>query len=116
MKRLQGIGDMLEDDVEHIYQMAARIEKQTSRRTNKALQPFIHSKIEAIQNCQEIKGKIELSQKNAKRTFKKSKKRTPEADSLLKNSKLKTERDQMRIEMLQQIETKPHSNLNPIKF
>jgi hypothetical protein len=26
MKGLQGIGDMLEDDVEHIHQMAARIE------------------------------------------------------------------------------------------
>jgi hypothetical protein len=26
MKQLQGIGDMLEDDVEHIHQMAARIE------------------------------------------------------------------------------------------
>jgi predicted small metal-binding protein len=26
MKGLQGIGDMLEDDVEHINQMAARIE------------------------------------------------------------------------------------------
>jgi hypothetical protein len=31
MKQLQGIGDMLEDDVEHIHQMAARIETQTSR-------------------------------------------------------------------------------------
>ena len=31
MKRLRGIGDMLEDDVEHIHQMAAKIETQTSR-------------------------------------------------------------------------------------
>jgi hypothetical protein len=62
MRRLQGISDMLEVDVEHIHQMAARIETHTSRMANKALQPFIHSKIEAIQNCKEIKGKIETSQ------------------------------------------------------
>ena len=67
---------MLEDDVEHIHQMAAKIETQTSRMTNKDLQPFIHAKIEAIQNCQEFKGKIELSQQqNAKRALKKNKSR-----------------------------------------
>jgi hypothetical protein len=113
MKQLQGIGDMLEDDVEHIHQMAARIETWTSRRTNKALEPFIHSKIETIQNCQQIKGKIELSQQNAKWAFKK---RTPEAVVELKNAKLKVERYQMQIEILQHIEAKPHSNLNPLKF
>jgi hypothetical protein len=37
--------------------------------SNAIIEPFIRSKIEAIQNCQEIKGKIELSHKNAKRTF-----------------------------------------------
>jgi hypothetical protein len=30
--------------------MTARIENQASRMANKALQPFIHSKIEAIQS------------------------------------------------------------------
>jgi hypothetical protein len=34
----------------------------------------------------------------------------------LKNAKLKVERDQTRIEMLQHIETKPHSYLSPLKF
>jgi hypothetical protein len=113
MKRCQGIGDMLEDDVEHMHQLAARIETRTSRMTNKALEPFIHSKIEAIQNCQEVKGKIELFQQHAKRAFKK---RNPDAVSVLKNAKLKTQRDQMRIETLQIIETKPHSNLDPLKL
>jgi len=70
MKRLQGISNMLEDDFEHLHQMAARIETQTSRMAKKALQPFIHSKIEAIQNSKEIKGKIEISQQCAKRVFK----------------------------------------------
>jgi hypothetical protein len=113
MKRCQGIGDMLEDDVEHVHQMAARIEARTSRMTNKAQQPLIHSKIEAVQNSQQIKGKIEMSQQNAKRIFKK---RNPEADSFIKNAKLKSERDQIREETLKLIEMKPHSILDPIKF
>jgi len=113
MKRLEGIGDMLEDDVEHIHQMAARIETRTSRMNNKALQPFIHSKVEAIQNSHAIKEKITESQRNAKRAFKK---RNPDAVALEKNAKLKTERDKMRIETMQNLEKKPHSNLDPIKF
>ncbi len=71
LKCAHGIGDMLEDNVEHMHQLAARIEMHTSRMTNKAFEPFIHSKIEAIQNCQEVKGKIELSQQHAKWAFKK---------------------------------------------
>ncbi len=54
MKELEGIGDMLEDDVEHIHQIAARIESRTSRMKNKTQQAFVHSKIEAIQNSQDI--------------------------------------------------------------
>jgi hypothetical protein len=114
MSRLQGIGDMLEDDVEHIHQMAARIETRTSRMNNKALQPFIHSKVEAIQNSHATKKeKITELQHNAKRAFKK---RNPVAVALEKNAKLKTEGDKMRIEMMQNLEKKPHSNLDPIKF
>jgi hypothetical protein len=113
MKRCQGIGDMLEDDVEHIHQMAARIELHTGRMTNKAQQPFIHSKIEAIINNKDIKTKIELSQQSAKRVFKR---RNPEKDSTIKSVKLKIERVQTRIEALEEIETKPHASLAPIKF
>ena len=61
MRKSKGIGDMLEDDVEHIHQIAARIESRTSRMKNKAQQAFVHSKIEHIQNSQEIKAKLELS-------------------------------------------------------
>ncbi len=41
MKRCQGIGDMLEDDVEHIHQMAEGIEVCTSRMPNKAQQSLL---------------------------------------------------------------------------
>jgi hypothetical protein len=32
MRECEGIGDMLEDDVEHIHQIAARIEARTYNR------------------------------------------------------------------------------------
>jgi hypothetical protein len=54
MKEFQGIGDMLEDNTEHIHQIAARMESRTSGMKNKAQQTFVHSKIEAIQNSQDI--------------------------------------------------------------
>jgi hypothetical protein len=63
MKCCQGICDMLENDVEHMHQLAARIETCTSRMTNKALEPFIHSKIQTIQNCQTVKGMQSLRQR-----------------------------------------------------
>ncbi len=66
MKKLQGIGGMLEDDVEHIHQIAAQIESRTNQMKNKAQQAFVHSKIEAIQNSQDIAEKLEASQLQAK--------------------------------------------------
>jgi hypothetical protein len=41
MKKCQGIRDMLEDDVEHIHQIAARIEARTSRMKNKSQEAFV---------------------------------------------------------------------------
>jgi hypothetical protein len=45
MRKSKRIGGMLEDDVEHIHQIAARIEARTSRMKNKAQQAFVYSKI-----------------------------------------------------------------------
>ncbi len=42
MREFQGIGDMLEDDVEHIHQLVAKIEARTSRMKDKARQAFVH--------------------------------------------------------------------------
>ncbi len=36
IRKSKGIGDMLEDAVEHIHQIAARLEARTSRMKNKA--------------------------------------------------------------------------------
>jgi hypothetical protein len=113
MRECQGIGDMLEDDVEHIHQIAARIEARTSRMKDKGRQAFVHSKIEAIQNSQEIKAKLVASQEYSKRKFKK---RNPELDSGLRNTKLKLERDCSRLQTLQLLQEKPDSSLPSIKF
>jgi hypothetical protein len=57
--------------------------------------------------------KLEASQLQAKRQFKR---RNPELDSELRNNKLKIERNSSRLEPLELVVNKPHSNLNPIKF
>ena len=77
---------MLEDDGEHIHQMAVSTD---------------------------IKMKIELSLQGAKQVLKW---RNSEKDSTMKRTKLKIERDQTWIEALEEIETKPHASLAPIKF
>ncbi len=58
MKELQGIGDMLEDDVSTYIKLQLKL--------NKAQWAFVHSKIEAIQNIHDIAVKLEASQLQAK--------------------------------------------------
>jgi hypothetical protein len=54
MRWFNGIGDMLEDDVEHIHQIAATIDVRLSQMKNKSGQALVHSKIEVMQNTCEI--------------------------------------------------------------
>ncbi len=62
MRKYSGIGDTLEDDVERIHQISAKIESRVSRMKNKGQQAHVHSKMEAIQNCSLVREKIEESQ------------------------------------------------------
>jgi hypothetical protein len=71
---------------------------------NKDQQAFVHLKIEAIQNSQDIAVKLEASQLQARRQFKR---RNPELDSELRNNKLKIERDSSRLETLEIAEISP---------
>jgi hypothetical protein len=73
----------------------------------------VHSKIEAIQNSQEIKAKVTESQHNAKQKFKK---RNQELDLEQRNMKLKVERDSNRMETLKLLQDKPDSELPSMKF
>ena len=61
MRCFEGIGDTLEDDVEHMHQISARIEARVSRMKDKDKQALVHSKMEAIQFNAEVSENIELS-------------------------------------------------------
>ena len=105
MRRFRGIGDTLEDDVERIHQISAKIEARVSRMKNKA---NVHSKMEAIQNCNLVKEKIEASQQLSKRVYKK---RKIELCANERKIRLKKERDESRSETLQYLENQPHEQL-----
>ncbi len=70
MRHFQGIGDTIEDDVDCIHQISAQIESHVSRMKNKGQQAHVHSKMEAIHNCNLVKEKNEASQIVSKRVFK----------------------------------------------
>jgi hypothetical protein len=76
MRRLDVIGDTLEDDVERIHQISAKIESWVSRMKNKGQQAHVHSKMEEIQTSNLVKEKIESSQVLSKRLFKKRNQRS----------------------------------------
>jgi hypothetical protein len=78
------------NDVEHLHQMSARIEAWTSRMKNKGQQAFVHSKMEAVQNCAMVKEKILESQATSKRVMKKGTK---------KHAELRGQREQRKKEM-----------------
>jgi hypothetical protein len=106
MRCFEGIGDTLEDDVEHMHQISARIEARVSRMKDKDKQALVHSKMEAIQFNAEVSENIELSKQLAKRSFKKL---NPELCAATRAVKLKKERDESRDETLLLVEQKPHT-------
>jgi len=55
----QGIGDSLEDDIEHMYQISARIKSRVSQMKNKDQQALVHSRLEAIASNVEVITNIE---------------------------------------------------------
>jgi hypothetical protein len=54
MKRFGGIGDLLEDDLEHLHQTLKKNSDRTSRIKNKIQQAESHSKMEAKLNNKEM--------------------------------------------------------------
>jgi len=103
---LGGIGDMLEDDLEHLHQMSQKISYRTSRIKNVAQQATSHSKIEAKLNNKEIIDKTKESQLHSKRAYKKARTGSNE-----QAAQAKIERDNSRIETLVEVERKPHSKI-----
>lgn len=108
MRRFNGIGDMLEDDVEHIHQKAAKIESRIGQMKNKEHQSFVHSRLEAMQNSREIKEAMECSITLSKRKFKKQ---NLEYSSVERKVKARQERDFSRMATLSHVATKPHESV-----
>jgi hypothetical protein len=67
-----GIGDLLEDDLEHLHQMSQKISYRTGRIKNAVQQALFHSKMEAKINNKEIIDKTMELQQQSKRVFKKA--------------------------------------------
>jgi hypothetical protein len=109
MHCFEGIGDTLEDHIEHMHQMSARIEARISRMKNKNQQAFVHSKIEVVQNCALVQEKIAQSQAASKCVMKR---RNPEACVITKGKRAKEERDKGRAETLASLDS---HRLNEIK-
>jgi hypothetical protein len=61
---------MLEDDVEHIHQKAAKIESRIVRMKNREHQAFVHFRLEAMQNSRGTKEAIHSSITALKSYFK----------------------------------------------
>jgi len=99
---LGGIGDMLEDDLEHLHQISKKISDRTSRIKNKHQQALSHSQMESKLQNKEIISKTMESQLDAKRVFKKAR-----VDSSERVAQAKLERDISRIDKLVEVEAKP---------
>lgn len=106
VESLNGIGDMLEDDLEHLHQVSKRIMDRTSKIKDVTKQAFAHSKIEAKHNNKEIIAKTRASQLSSKRQFKK-----PRIDAAERAAQAKNERDTKRFETLAEVEQQPYTRL-----
>jgi hypothetical protein len=83
--------------VEHIHQIAAKIEARVSRMKNKSGQALVHSKMEAMQNSREIREAMDNSMQLSKRTFKN------DLQTNLKLSEAKEQRERRRMATLKRI-------------
>jgi hypothetical protein len=97
-----GIGDILEDGLEHLHQMSHKISYRTDRIKNVSQQAFSHSKIKAKINNKEIIDKTMELQLNSKRAFNK-KARTGSIEQAVQ---AKIERDNSCKETLVEVEQK----------
>jgi hypothetical protein len=88
----QGIGDSLEDDIEHMYQISARIKSRVSQMKNKDQQALVHSRLEAIASNVEVITNIEERKIAANRKIKST--TTESAENRAK--RLKEERNERR--------------------
>jgi uncharacterized protein YoxC len=70
VEQVKGIGDFLEDDLEHFHQTSKKITNQTSKIKNKDQQARSHSQMEAKLHNTEIITRTPESQAKSKRAYK----------------------------------------------
>lgn len=106
VQRLGGIGDLLEDKLEHLHQMLKTFGERTNRTKNKVEQAESHFKIEVKNNNKEIRALITKMKQESKWGFKKRR-----VDSSAKGVQAKLERGNSQIEMPAAVEEKPYTRI-----
>jgi len=106
VERLNGIGDLLEDDLEHLHQMSKKIGDRTNRIKNKDQQARSHSQMEAKLNNSDIISRMQQSQAESKRVFKRRR-----IDATERAAAAKQERDENRMETLTSVEERPYGRM-----
>jgi hypothetical protein len=95
MRMFCGIGDILEDDVEKMHQIAGRSESRVARLKSAANRALAEAKIEAISKNSLVKKHVERSKQVVKRKFSDQEARLSQAD---KKKSLKSELDHRQLQ------------------
>ncbi len=82
---MEGIRDVLEDDLEHLHQTSTKITSCVSRIKKNDQQAFVHSKIQAKHNNIEVYERVQNSKKNQEIKM--------ELESTVRAAKAKKERE-----------------------
>jgi hypothetical protein len=104
MRLFGGIGDILEDDVEKMHQIAGQFEHRSARLKNPDTRALVHAKMEALSHNKDVQHHVAHSRKLSKRKFKNRNM------SLCKDTRsklLKMERDDRRIATANALQEKP---------
>ena len=107
MQRFNGIGDLLEDDVEKMHQIAGSFESRVARLKSATNRALAQAKMEAITHNNAVRKCLEQSQNQSKRKLDDTKPSYKKENIKVQ----KTERNQMRLETLKGIEDNPPPKL-----
>jgi hypothetical protein len=102
MRKIGGFGDMLEDDVEMIHQIAGRFEARSSSIKSHEMRALSHAKMEAVSHNKEMQMHIKQSQIQSKRKLSINKKH----ENL---KRLKLERDEASQETIREVQNQPYA-------
>jgi len=107
MRKLKGMGDRLEDDVEKLHQIVGNYEARSSRLKSASGRAVAQAKMEAMSHNNSVQKSIQLSKQLSKRKMDNDEKATQQPSKIKLNYKddnkklaLKTERDRKRLKTL----------------